>query len=139
VTRKAADPSLYDADSDPPALLASQCARCQRIDFPAKTIGCPRCGAGAEHLAIRRLPATGAVYSLVVAGVNTPDPVAPPTIVDVALHEGPIVRALLADGQFVEIGDAVRASWRVREVDQAGDELVEPVFSAATGGARDRG
>jgi uncharacterized OB-fold protein len=58
----------------------------------------------------------------------------PYTILEVTLDSGPLVRGM-SESDDVAIGQRVRAAWHRREVDDAGNDIVEPIFVVADGGA----
>lgn len=62
--------------SDPPTLLGSRCAACERRAFPPRDV-CPSCGAFAEAAELTPLSGEGVVYSFTVVrqappGLQTP-------------------------------------------------------------------
>jgi uncharacterized protein len=129
--RVPAHPRLYDAQPDVPVLNGTRCRRCRTAYFPPMDIGCEVCGATDDDLQPTLLAAAGVVHSLAEVHVHQGTTVTPFTIAEVLLAAGPLIRAMLAPGCRVGIGDSVSAVWSVAHRDDAGDDVVEPVFAPA--------
>ncbi|GAA5232528.1 hypothetical protein FOZ76_00570 [Verticiella sediminum] len=102
-------PTLYaaQAESAPGAravLLAVRCT-CGHVAFPPQAYGCERCGRDGDALTIGRLDGAGRLLASARVHLHAADyPKAPFTVVEVALDDGPVVRALLAgDGGDVRL------------------------------------
>lgn len=109
-----------------PVLRCTHCSRCGRTMFPAQAYGCTSCGAFRDALEISELPAEGTLLAFAVVHRHDRHPV-PFTLGEIEIGaDGPIVRALLADGHEPAIGDRVRA----RVVEDEGQQRLE--FVAAT-------
>lgn len=129
--RIAANPRLYDAASDDPALTGTECDHCNRVYFPPMDIGCEICGAPAEQLLSRSLATTGVVHAVAEVFLSPGKTPTPFTIAEIVLDEGPLVRALIhPDSADVRIGERVEGRWSVTERTANGDELVEPRFTS---------
>lgn len=130
--RVAAHPGLYDPDDPHPVLHGSRCEACGTVYFPVMHIGCEVCGAGDASLHPAELAAAGTIHS--VATVHRPasgDFPAPFTMAEIALDDGPLIRAVLATVSDIEvIGRRVSAEWAVVRVDDGAD-VVEPRFVEA--------
>jgi uncharacterized OB-fold protein len=127
--RIAAHPSLYDPTDQTPSLAGSRCAACGRIAFPPITIGCDVCGAEESSLKMVDLEAFGQLYSFATVHHQRDDLETPFTIGEIQLKNGPLIRATIASGQpDLKIGQRMRAVWHVTDVDDRGQEVVEPVF-----------
>ena len=72
--------------------------RCGYVFFPMQTYGCERCGSHEDALTPQDISTHGTLLASAVVQLHADKsrPV-PFTIVKVALDEGPVVRALLAD------------------------------------------
>lgn len=129
--RIAAHPGLYDPDAARPALMGSRCASCGATAFPAMTIGCEVCGAPEESLTVTAMAATGTVHSVATVHLHSgKDIEAPFTMAEVALDDGPLIRATLTAVAGIDlIGERVDAEWFVVRVDDAGADVVEPRFA----------
>jgi uncharacterized OB-fold protein len=126
-------PGLYDADTDVPILNASRCATCGRASFPPLSIGCDICGASEMRLEAIHLPVVGEVRSFATVHVRHGQPIEPFTVAEIALDDGPLIRAVVARGsRELTIGDHVNAAWTDVKTDDAGNILVEPVITAVT-------
>jgi uncharacterized OB-fold protein len=126
-------PGLFVA-TDVPALKCSACTSCGRVSFPPLTIGCDVCGASEDRLESICVPAVGEVYSFARVHVQRGQPTQPFTVAEIALDGGPFIRALVAEGSpALSTGDRVHGVWAVAGIDDAGNDLVEPVFTAVTG------
>jgi uncharacterized protein len=124
-------PGLYDADTDVPILNASRCATCGRVSFPPLSIGCDICGASEARLEAIHLPAVGEVHSFATVHVQHGQPIEPFTVAEIALDGGPLIRAMVAQSSpALSVGDRVSGAWAVAKTDDAGNDLVEPVFTA---------
>ena len=101
-------PSLYreqgtDALPERPALRAVRC-RCGYVAFPPQRRGCEVCGGTGDALSERLLTGRGRLLSQ--ATVHRHAQAAPPvpfTVVEVAMADGPVVRALLASRAVGEL------------------------------------
>lgn len=131
MTRVAADSGLYDPDASSPVLTGSRCGECDSIFFPPLAIGCEVCG----HEGIESIPiaAAGTLYSVATVHRHSGKGIeAPFTVAEIALDDGPLIRALLAEPAEREaIGRRVKAVWTVLRTDEAGNEVVEPRFAFA--------
>jgi uncharacterized protein len=125
--RVAAHPDLYDPTAAEPRLTGTRCDSCGRVCFPPLAVGCELCGAGPDSLQLMDLAARGTLYSYAVVHVHHGDLEAPFVIGEVQLHDGPVVRVMMADAP-VSIGDPVQAQWTTIAVDENGNEVVEPWF-----------
>jgi hypothetical protein len=132
--RTAAQPTLYSAAGDTPVLSGVRCLSCGYVAFPPYTLGCERCGAAGDQLESVPLPAEGTTFSFATVHRQPRGDGAPYTILEILLDSGPLIRGLSASDN-VAIGQRVRAAWRRREVDEAGNDIVEPVFVIAGGDA----
>lgn len=135
--RIAAQPRLYDAETDFPVLRGSACSRCGRVCFPPLEIGCEVCGADDARLVAAPLMAVGIAFALAEVHAGPGENATPFTVVEVVLDDGPLVRAMVHPESLpVQIGDRVVARWSViaRPGDgpEAIDEVVEPAFEVAT-------
>jgi uncharacterized protein len=128
-----AQPGLYLVDTDSPMLSGTRCATCGRTSFPPLTIGCDACGAAESALEAASLPTTGEVHSFALVCVHQGQPVEPFVVMEVRLDSGPLIRAVAIGGAPApQIGDRVAAVWKSAQVDEAGNEVVEPVFAPLT-------
>jgi uncharacterized OB-fold protein len=126
--RYAAQPGLYNPHADDPVLTGVRCASCGHTAFPPHALGCESCGAPEDSLLLVPLSARGVVYSYAHVQ-HQPNNGARYTVLEIALADGPLIRAIAADGNAASIGRPVRAIWRVTSVDDEGIETVEPVFT----------
>jgi hypothetical protein len=124
-------PGLYDPEDPRPVLFGSRCDACGSTRFPAMTIGCDACGAPEVSLVRTRLRAAGTIRSVATVHLHSGKDIAAPfTIAEIALDEGPLIRATLAHVADVDaIGRRVEADWEVVRVDDNGVEVVEPRFA----------
>jgi uncharacterized OB-fold protein len=128
------EPDLFEADTEMPVLKASFCAGCGRVSFPALLIGCDCCGASEEQLKSVHLPAVGEVHSFATVYIQQGQPTEPFTIAEIALDGGPLIRAMVAhDSPALHVGDRISGEWVVAQIDDVGNDLVEPVFTTASG------
>lgn len=128
--RTAANPRLYDADSDVPVLYGAECGHCGRVYFPPIGIGCEMCGAAGDSLNPTVLATSGTVYALAEVHLHHGSPPAPLTIAEIVLDAGPLVRAMVhPDAGGLQIGSRVVGSWYVTDVSESGTETVEPAFT----------
>jgi uncharacterized protein len=126
-------PGLFEADADVPTLKASACTTCGRVSFPPLTIGCDACGATEERLEPISVQAVGEVHAFATVHVHHGQPTRPFTVAEIVLDAGPLIRALVAEGSpALGAGDRVRGVWVVARIDDAGNDLVEPAFTAVT-------
>jgi uncharacterized protein len=132
--RTAANPRLYDPDSDVPALYGAECGHCGRVYFPPIGIGCEMCGATGDALTPTVLATVGTVYALAEVHLHHGSPPAPFTIAEIVLDAGPLVRAMVhPDAAGLQVGSRVVGSWYVTEVSESGTETVEPAFALDCG------
>jgi uncharacterized OB-fold protein len=129
--RNAAQPGLYDAQADDPVLTGVRCASCGHTAFPPHALGCQSCGATEDSLALVPLSARGFVHSYAQVQ-HQPTGGARYTVLEIALADGPLIRAIAADDIAPPIGSPVRAIWRITSVDDEGIETVEPVFTGSS-------
>jgi len=108
--RRAAVPGLYPIDDgDSPPLLGRRCRECGYVFFPPHDFGCESCGAPPERVEPAVLAGAGELRSVAVvhrhagAGIEVPF-----TVGEIALDDGPIVRAVIAGSDPPRIGDRVR-------------------------------
>lgn len=127
----AAHRGLYDPDEPTPRLFASQCSACQTVSFPAMTIGCEVCGAAADQLINQTITAAGVLHSVAVVHLHTGKDIAAPfAMAEIALDDGPLIRATLSDLVGAEaIGRRVSAGWFRTGIDDSGHDIVEPRFA----------
>jgi uncharacterized protein len=94
----------------PPELVGGVCGGCHAVFFPYQSFGCERCGRYGADLAVRVLTSRGAVQAATVVHLHAdPRRAAPFTVVEVRLDDGPVVRAVAADGTAVAAGTRVEA------------------------------
>jgi hypothetical protein len=130
--RVPAQPGLYHAHSDTPLLNGSRCARCAQVSFPPIPIGCEVCGATDEFLEPATLEPRGLVHSIATVHLHQGEPAAPFVVAEIQLDSGPLVRAtVLSEAPHLTIGERVWAVWVVTNVNDDGDEIVEPRFTGA--------
>jgi uncharacterized OB-fold protein len=104
------------------------------VSFPALSIGCDRCGASEERLESVHLPAVGEVHSFATVYMQHGQPTEPFTVAEIGLDGGPLIRAMVAhDSPALRVGDRVSGEWVVAQIDDVGNDLVEPVFTTANG------
>jgi uncharacterized OB-fold protein len=128
--RVPADPGLYRVAGERPLLTGTRCASCGHASFPPMQFGCDVCGATADFLEAAALEAQGVVHSIVTVHLHQGEPAAPFAVAEVVLDAGPLIRAIVAqDGQQLSIGDRTSAVWVVTDVNDDGDEIVEPRFA----------
>jgi uncharacterized OB-fold protein len=129
-----AHPGLYRLGNDFPVLNGSRCERCGQVSFPPMSIGCDVCGAPEALLEPTALEARGVVHSIATVHLHRGEPAAPFAVAEIQLDSGPLIRAMVAsEASDLAIGDRVSAVWVVANVDEAGDETVEPGFVGVTG------
>jgi hypothetical protein len=89
-----------------------------------------------DKLSSRRcgnLAATGVVYSFATVHLHRGEPAAPFSIAEVHLDDGPLIRGMVsAATPALRVGARVAATWAVTEVDDDGNDVVEPAFVEAT-------
>jgi hypothetical protein len=126
-------PGLYRPDSVTPLLNGSRCRRCGQVSFPPMPIGCDVCGATEDLLEPAILEPRGVVHSIVTVHLHHGEPAAPFDIAEIQLDSGPLIRAMVSDeAQHLAIGDRVSAVWAATNVNDDGDETVEPRFTGVT-------
>jgi uncharacterized OB-fold protein len=108
--RRPAVPGLYSIDDgDSPALHGRRCRDCGYVFFPPHDFGCESCGAAPERVEAAALAGAGELRSFAVvhrhrgAGIE-----APFTVGEIALDDGPMVRAVIAGHDELRIGDRMR-------------------------------
>lgn len=137
MVKVAAQAGLYDITAPTPVLAGTRCGACSAVFFPPVGIGCPVCGA--TELEAMALAAAGTLHSQATVHLHRGKDIdAPFTVGEIALDDGPLVRALLTS-DALEIGDRVTAEWVVAGTDDDGADKIEPRFGpaerSAAGGA----
>ena len=90
------------------ALVAMRCPQ-DHLSFPPQRLGCEWCGAHGDDLVELELSGTGVLGDRVVVNMKASSDVPPPYPVGkVALSEGPVIRAWIADPELPD-GAAVTA------------------------------
>ncbi len=128
MTQAPAHQGLYDANQDAPALLGSSCAQCSTNFFPPLAIGCERCGH--TELIPVTLAAAGKVHTTATVHLHMgKDIEAPFTVAEIALDDGPLIRALLTEVTDKDvIGVRTAAEWVCVKQNEEGQDVVEPRF-----------
>ncbi|MDP6377820.1 MAG: OB-fold domain-containing protein [Pseudomonadales bacterium] len=129
MTKVAAQPGLYDPDEPTPVLTGTRCDECDSTFFPPFGIGCEVCGNEAIHTVA--IEAAGVLHSVATVHRHAGQDIeAPFTVAEVALDEGPLIRALMTEhAEFEAIGQRVRAEWFAVRTDEEGNKVVEPRFT----------
>jgi uncharacterized protein len=84
-----------EAVPDHPALIGGRC-RCGHLFFPMQRLGCEKCGAPGAELAETMLSGSGRLRAHSQVHLHArPYPKAPFTVLEIALDDGPLIRALL--------------------------------------------
>ena len=132
--RIAAKPGLYDPASLVPQLNGTRCSDCGATFFPPLQTGCEKCGS--TGLTPLKIEAVGKLHSVVTVHMHMgKDIEAPFTVAEVALDNGPIIRAMLAEpADLNAIGKRVSALWETTKTDEDGNEVVEPYFTLSAKG-----
>lgn len=117
--------------SHPPELLASRCAGCGHLAFPARRFGCPSCGAEAESARSAPLPGRGTleVFTVVHRPLGAgPEP--PYAVGSIRLEAGIEVDAILAVDDLARLrpGQRMEACLVETGQDETGTPLVECRF-----------
>jgi uncharacterized OB-fold protein len=100
----------------PPSLHGRRCSACGYVFFPPHDFGCESCGALPERVESMALAGAGVLRSVAVVHRHGGSSIqAPFSVGEIALDDGPMVRAVLVgDGPFA-IGDRVRSRlWSVQ-------------------------
>lgn len=109
--RPLAQPGLYAMKADGrPVLLGQVCAACGHVSFPRQDFGCEKCGAYGRALREKELEARGILRSYAEVHAHFGKGIeAPFTIGEIALADGPLVRATMAlrEGETPVIGQPV--------------------------------
>ncbi|PKP72232.1 MAG: hypothetical protein CVT83_00910 [Alphaproteobacteria bacterium HGW-Alphaproteobacteria-5] len=125
--RPLAQPGLYAMKMDGhPVLLGQICAACGHVSFPRQDFGCEKCGAYGEMLQKKELEAEGILRSFAEVHLHSGKGIeAPFTIGEVALADGPLVRAtmLLHEGEAPVIGRPVSGKLCPQQDAQGEEEL----------------
>lgn len=91
-------PSLYQASDGAPLLAGCRCAACGYVGFPFQNFGCEKCGAA--DLAPTQLRARGVLVSFAHVHRHAGrDIVAPFSIGEIRLDDGPLIRCTLSSSQ----------------------------------------
>lgn len=129
--RLPAHPGLYSVE-DPVSLNGTRCRQCGTAFFPPLRIGCEVCGAPDDQLDDVHLTARGRIHASATVHMHRGRGTeAPFTVAEVVLDDGPVVRALMASNDEVDVGARVEAAWFVTTTDDDGNEIVEPRFAVA--------
>lgn len=127
-------PGAYGEEGTPgcpdrPALKGGQCA-CGTVYFPVQIYGCEVCGAHGDALQPRALSGSGTLVASATVYINmgpkTPAvPEVPYVVGEIALDDGPVIRAILTDAaeaglrpgqrmitRFVEVGNDADGHFR---------------------------
>jgi uncharacterized OB-fold protein len=92
----------------PPGLVGGECRGCGAVFFPYQSYGCERCGRYGADLAVRVLAGRGTVQAATVVHLHAdPRRPVPFTVVELCLDDGPVVRAVAADGTAMDVGTRV--------------------------------
>ncbi len=118
---------LYDPQQRTPTLRGSRCGRCGASFFPPIDIGCERCGSTDLHPA--PFSAAGVVHAAATVHRHSGHGIqAPFTVAEIALDDGPLIRAVLTNVDDHIVGGRVAAEWVATGRDEEGNDLVEPRF-----------
>lgn len=83
-----------DAVPQFPALIGGKC-RCGNIFFPMQRFGCEACGRQGDDLSEVKLSGRGTLHTFAQVHLHArPYPKVPFTVLEIALDDGPLVRAL---------------------------------------------
>lgn len=139
MTQAPAHKGLYDPHQDVPALLGSSCAQCGSNFFPPLAIGCERCGH--TELVPVTLAAAGKVHATATVYLHQgKDIEAPFTVAEIALDDGPLIRALLTEVTDEDvIGVRAAGEWVCVERNEEGQDVVEPRFRLLRKGKQEEG
>lgn len=131
--RRPAVPGLYSIDDgESPSLQGRRCRDCGYVFFPPHDFGCEACGAAPERVQPAALAGAGELRSFAVvhrhggAGIEVPF-----TVGEIALDDGPMVRAVIAGQGELRIGDRMRTRLLVTPAGAEPDEKVELRFERA--------
>jgi uncharacterized OB-fold protein len=84
-----------EAVPDHPALIGGRCG-CGHLFFPMQRLGCEKCGRAGADLAETVLSGSGRLRAHAQVHLHArPVPKVPFTVVEIALDDGPLIRALL--------------------------------------------
>ena len=119
---------LYDPSEDIPSLIGSRCAQCDTNHFPPLMVGCDHCGH--TELALVPLKALGTVHAAATVYLHQGEDIETPfTLAEVALDDGPLIRALLTEViDHDVIGVRATGEWVCVKETGEGHRLVEPRF-----------
>ena len=139
MTQAPAHKGLYDPNQDVPALLGSSCAQCNTNFFPPLAVGCERCGH--PELVPVTLAAAGKVHATATVHLHMgKDIEAPFTVAEIALDDGPLIRALLTEVIDADvIGARATGEWVCVEQNEEGQDVVEPRFRLLPNGEQEEG
>ena len=97
-------PDLYrradgaTADRATVALLGMTCSSCGHVTFPRQQYGCEKCGASGESLRDVDLCSSGTLTSFATVHMHQAKTITAPFVIgDVALDDGPTVRATMVE------------------------------------------
>lgn len=112
----------------PPGLVGGACDGCGFVFFPYQRYGCERCGEYGDGLRVHTLAGRGTVLAATVVKLHAdPQRNAPFTVLRLRLDDGPVVRAVVADGAEVPVGGRVEAV--LVPIPESADELLGLRFS----------
>lgn len=88
------DTAGTDAVPQFPALIGGKC-RCGSVFFPMQRFGCEACGGHGDDLCEIRLAGRGFLHAFAQVHLHArPQPKVPFTVLEIALDDGPLIRAL---------------------------------------------
>jgi uncharacterized protein len=114
-TRQSSHPELYSSRDDGAVeLLGMRCGACGYVAFPRQRYGCEKCGATGAALVDVTLPSTGKLASFATVHMHQAKHISAPFVIgEVALDEGPMLRATMVEPTDAQLAIGARVEGRL--------------------------